>query len=385
VHNACKSKILIITSIFPPDIGGPASYVPKIAEALSKKFEVKVITLSEVKDTEEKFPFEVLRLKRRESIPLRMLKTIIRIILEGRGTDIIFSNGLGLEATLANLFLKKPLVIKVVADEAWERATRRSWTNLSFMEFQREGGSLKLRFLKAMRNFYVKRADKVIVPSHFLKDVVKGWGVDGRKIKVIHNAVKEIEVEMEARTKVKSLLPAEWKELFKVLTVGRLIPLKKIDTLIKLVKEIKKMALIVVGEGPEKSNLENLVESLGIRERVFFTGMLERIEVLKLMKECDVFVLNSQHEGFPHVILEAMMVGIPVIATGVGGIPEIVDDCLTGFLVKPDDPKLREVLEKLKDEKLREEISKRAKEKVKTFSWDVVEKETFEVLIGKIQ
>lgn len=93
---------------------------------------------------------------------------------------------------------------------------------------------------------------------------------------------------------------------------------------------------IIVGDGPLKSKLKNLVASLGIGDRVHFTGLLD--DVRPSLAAMDVFMMSSDFEGLPVALLEAMASGLPVVATSVGGIPEVVDHGVSGYLVPPGQP-----------------------------------------------
>lgn len=125
----------------------------------------------------------------------------------------------------------------------------------------------------------------------------------------------------------------------RLVTVGRLIPLKRINRLIGLIGQLDGVGLVIIGDGPERQRLEGLARALGVQDRVHFAGQKHQEEALAVMAACDVLVLNSTHEGFPHVILEAMGLGLPVVATAVGGVPEMLRDGENGRLVPPSDDK----------------------------------------------
>jgi glycosyltransferase involved in cell wall biosynthesis len=287
---------------------------------------VTVVTLSDRLDHEDGgYPFRVIRLPRRAFKPWRMGRTVLVLLRLGRRADVLFVNGLALESVLANFVLRKPLVMKVVGDLAWERATGRGWTADDFETFQRRRYGLRIELLKALRSWWTRRADRVIVPSRYLARWVVGWGVPAEKIVVIYNAVEPVDgVEP---------LPVPLKTPIKAVTVGRLIPLKRVDGLLEALKELPDLGLVVVGDGPERLRLERRARELGVSDRVYFAGQRSKKEALGLMAACDLFVLNSVHEGLPHVVLEAMALGLPVVATVAGGTPEVVRDGETGVLV----------------------------------------------------
>jgi glycosyltransferase involved in cell wall biosynthesis len=273
---------------------------------------------------------------------------------------VIYANGVFLETALANLWLRKPLVIKVVGDEAWERATRRGWTHDGFEEFQRQRQAWIARVFKWLRTWAVQRADKVIVPSRYLAQWVTKWGVPEQKLAVIYNAVTPTDEIDSAEVPLQTSI--------KVVTVGRLVPWKHIDGIIRAIEGFRNTGLVVIGDGPERSVLEVLVKKLGMTERIYFAGERGKKETLSIMAASDLFVLNSTYEGFPHVVLEAMSLGLPVVATAVGGTPEIVRNGYNGILVELRGDKLNTVLKHLVEDKtLRMSLASNARSTVKEF------------------
>ncbi len=335
-------RILIVTGIFPPDIGGPATYVPKVATVLRGfRHDVAVVTWSDqaVHD-DNQYSFPIMRLPRKQFKLLRELRTVTTIIRLGLHSDLIFVNGLALEAVLANLLLRKPMIQKVVGDLAWERATNKGWIKDSFESFQKKRYGFKVAGLKKLRAWWIRRADKVIAPSQYLASCVANWGVPKEKIDVIYNAFEP----------VGSIQPTDvpLQTPIKVVTVGRLVSWKRIDKVVEAISQIDGVGLTIIGDGPERGHLEESVTSLGMGQRVYFAGQRSKEETIALTAACDIFVLNSTYEGFPHVVLEAMALGLPVIATAVGGTPELVRDGENGVLIAPfDNNGLREALSRL--------------------------------------
>ena len=123
-------------------------------------------------------------------------------------------------------------------------------------------------------------------------------------------------------------------------TVGRLVPVKGHRFLLEALAEARKvhpnLKLLCVGDGPLEPSLRAQVGQLGLSEHVRFLGFRE--DVPQILHACDLFVLASLNEGFGLVLLEAMACGLPVIATSVGGVPEIVAHESTGLLVPARDP-----------------------------------------------
>lgn len=322
-------KVLVVTGIFPPDIGGPATYVPQVAAALvEREHKVTVVTLSDAQSPDDhSYPFFVVRLRRGMFKPLRIILTVVTLLRLGKQAELLFVNGLYLEAVIANLLLRKPLVQKVVGDWAWERATNKSWVKDNFEEFQKTRYGVKVEALKALRNLCLRGADTLIVPSHYLAHWTRHWGVPERRITVVYNAVEVLSP---------SALPIPLSTPVKLVTAGRLVPWKQVDHVIAAIERCDGAGLVIIGDGPEREGLQKLVRSQHLADRVYFAGQRNREETLSLMAACDLFVLNSTYEGLPHVLLEAMSVGLPIVATAVGGTPELIRDGENGVLIRPD-------------------------------------------------
>ncbi|MBN2084377.1 MAG: glycosyltransferase family 4 protein [Anaerolineales bacterium] len=323
---ADRLRIALPTGIFPPDIGGPASYVPRIAEALTARgHEVAVITLADDPAGGGAYSFPVRRIRRGMPRIPRMIRTISAIAASAREADLIFANGLFIEAAIAAAFARRKLVMKIVGDWAWERARNRGEKIPSVEEFQSRRQSPRSEAVKWLRARVTQRANAVITPSRYLMTVVAGWGIPARKIEVVYNAL-----EAPPETEAARVPPFAGATL---ITVARLVPWKGIDTLVEVTAKRDDWRLLVIGDGPERRNLESLAVRLGVPERVIFTGGVPRKQVFAFMKAADVFVLNSLYEGLPHIILEAFAAGVPVVAASAGGTNEVVEDGVNGLLV----------------------------------------------------
>lgn len=335
-------NILITTGIYPPDAGGPATYVQRIGrELVSRGHQVRVITLADDPASAlPEYPFSLVRVGRRHALPIRLLLTLVAIIRWGRRADVLYVNGLFLETALANLVLRRPAVQKIVGDWAWESTTNSGRSNDDFLQFQRGRGSRFVEAFKRLRAVLARTADRTIVPSAFLGEVVHAWGVPRERIRVVHNSPP-------LPPQLPPLDPPV--TLRRIVTVGRLIALKRVDDVIRAVAALgPDTELVVVGDGPEEANLRALAADLGVAERVRFLGRLPQHEVLSVIATSHVFVLNSTHEGLPHVLLEAMYVGVPAVATAVGGVTEVLDDGRTGMLIRANDPdQLRNAIARL--------------------------------------
>ena len=171
-----------------------------------------------------------------------------------------------------------------------------------------------------------------------------------------------------------------------ILFVGYLANYKGPDILLRampmILKDKSRVQLVFVGEGPFKSNLESFAEALNISSNVTFAGLIDDdLKKAFYYKSADVFVLPSLSESFGNVILEAMACGVPVVASKVGGIPDIVKHGKNGLLVPPKDPEALAdaIIYLLENEDIREKMGKKGQEMVKDYSWEKVAEETEEV------
>ena len=329
-------NLLIITGIFPPDIGGPARYVPDIAGALCDRgHRVLVITLSErAAGCDERFPYTIIRIQRRLPRLWRFLKTVLTILRCGRCADLLFVHGLALETVVANLWLRKPLVQKVVGDLAWERARTLGLTDERLELFQTGRATLHIEVLKMLRSVGVRKSDLVIAPSRYLKHLIRGWGVDNEKIKVIYNALPNVG---SAGPEPPDTAPRSLQGSPAIMSAGRLVPWKGFAELIGVVEQIPGARLSIIGEGPQRPQLEHLVNARQLQARVQLAGMLPRDRLRERLQQADIFVLNSSYEGLPHIVLEAMAAGKPIVATAVSGTTQAMIPGKTGLVVPPRD------------------------------------------------
>ena len=371
-------RILVVTGIFPPDIGGPATYIPEIAKALLERgHEVTVVTTSEPESLEfddSQHPFPVVRMNRKVHLGLRPFYFAKTILHHTKKADVVLANGLFLEATVASFLAKKPIVQKIVGDPTWERARNRGWTTDDFETFQKSNYGFQIEALKKLTTFAARQVEKIIVPSRYLARCVERWGIPKNRLLVIYNSVQSLDlVDPE---------PVPLTTSVKLVTTCRLVAWKRVHSIIQAVGDIDEVGLLICGDGPERKYLDTLTKDLGLTDRVHFSGKRNRRETLALMAGCDIFVLNSTYEGLSHVVLEAMSLGLPVIATSVGGTPELVKDGETGILIKGGDTEaLRSaVLQLVSSPETLQEMGERAKLAAKSFSFPTMVRETEQVL-----
>jgi glycosyltransferase involved in cell wall biosynthesis len=198
-----------------------------------------------------------------------------------------------------------------------------------------------------------------VIPVSISKEVARSvkatYGVESV---VIYNGIPTSEYLTEKRKN---------DEFIRILNIGKFKKAKNhpllVDAFSKAYKEMPNLRLILVGDGSLRRKVENQVKKLGLEKAVLFLGW--RSDIPEIITDCDIFVLSSDWEGLGIVLIEAMASRKPIVATNVGGIPEVVEDGVTGILVPPRNPEAlaKAILRLAKDDKLRKEMGERGREK----------------------
>lgn len=224
-------------------------------------------------------------------------------------------------------------------------------------------GGEKLHLGERIRNHF---SDLVIANSEAVKKKsIEIEKIEPEKIKVIYNGVDftKINLSSEKSQYKKGLgIPEDYT------VIGNLANLKPvkgqkllIEAFAKIFKKVNKVKLVISGEGPEKENLLKLADNLNIKDSItIVNSYLNRFELLNLF---DIFVFPSLAEGFPNAIIEAMVMGKPVIASNVGGIPEAVIDGETGFLFETESDLINKLNVLISDEVIREKMGMNGRER----------------------
>ena len=319
-------RVLVTVGIFPPDIGGPATFVPKIAKYFQDElnYEIEILTLSDNKNSNINDNFSVKRIDRNLPIIYRWLKTIFTIYKMGKNKDLIFVNGLGTEATIANIFLKKKIIRKIVGDPVWERAYSKAKISESFDEFQVKNYGFSISIQKKVRSFSIKKSDIVVTPSQHLKNFILNLGFKN-KIEIINNGV---------------FLPEEKTNIFtndqiNITIVSRLVSHKNIEKIIKAISDLNSplINLNIIGDGPELNQLQKISLESNNKDNIIFHGKLNRDEIDHIFLNSDIYIQASNYEGLPHALLEAMSYGIPDLCTPVGECKEILGNEDRGYIL----------------------------------------------------
>ena len=362
-----QRKVVIATPLYPPEIGGPATYARILEEELPKRgLTVELVKFSEVRHLPK---------------VVRHFAYYRNVLRAARDADLVYALdpvSVGLPALLAARRAKKAFFVKIVGDYAWEQGTQRFGITDTLDAFvARRQPSPVVRILQAVERCVAARALRIIVPSEYLKTIVTAWGIESVNIRVVYNAVSVGSI---------GTLPADIAHLPspRIISVGRLVPWKHMGRIIEAVAQIRPQitaSLVIVGSGPLRFGLTRFAkEKLGASARI--VGALTHADTLAVMRESDVFVLNSSYEGLSHVLIEALALGKPIVATRAGGNPEVVEDGVSGLLIPVGDTEaLAAALERLLgDETLRKRLGEGALASAHRFDRDRMVGETVQAL-----
>lgn len=319
-----RRRVLLVSGTYPPDSGGPASFVPMLREYLLRQgWYVEVVAVSESAESQG----NGVRIVTRGSSALGRRTRFMRHLVEAsRRVDVVFANTLLAEVGAACQFMRKPWVAKVVGEPIWERANNRQNTTLSPLEFHKTKVGLRNLVERRLWVESLSSASSIIVPAAHLKTLLEQLRVESRVVVVANGVLLQ-----------GSENPAEVPKDFDVATVCRLISLKRVRTLVESSTRLG-FHLLVAGEGPERAQLEALAERSRGKGKVTFVGRIPTQAVPDLLKRSRVFALMSSHEGLSFALLEAKAVGLPVVASDIPGNRVAVREGIDGFLVKASDP-----------------------------------------------
>jgi glycosyltransferase involved in cell wall biosynthesis len=307
-------KMLLATGLFPPEIGGPATYAQLLVERLpALGIDVEVLPFSSVR-----------RLPRL----VRHFAYVVAVLRRARVADLVFVQdavSTGLPVLIACTLLGKKYVLRVPGDYAWEQGVQRFSIHDTLEVFQTKRYGIRVEVLRNLQQFVARRAARVIVSSSYFSGIVRAWGMPEDRLVVMPNAVTTAMPRMPLTAPAGNI----------VITGGRFVPGKGFSELIDVITTLEGWHLVLAGDGPLREELESYAQK--ISNRVTFTGSISREEMEGWYRSATVFVLNSESETFSFQVLEAMAAGVPVISTDVGALPELVENGVEGVLVAPND------------------------------------------------
>ncbi len=320
-------NVLIVSGVWPPDIGGPASHGPDLGRHLAARGHcVRAVTTTPGALAGD---FPVVTSSREHALPVRLARGLTDIAAGAREADVVYATGLYSRSALVSRVSRVPLVLKLTNDPAYERAVNRGWFGGTLEEFQfvrRPRGAVALRRL---RDASLRQAATLIVPSRYLARIAERWTVAPPEIEVVPNpfpVVTEGRPREELRARFGMTSPT-------LVYAGRFAPVKNLPLAVEAMGRAGRGALVLIGDGPDRDRVRAAIERHRVSDRVRLEPPVDRDEVLDWLRAADAVLLSSDSENHPHVAVEALSVGTPVIATAVGGVPEIVDAGRNGLLV----------------------------------------------------
>jgi glycosyltransferase involved in cell wall biosynthesis len=328
-----RLKVLIVSGIWPPDVGGPASHGPEFGRfLLSRSHDVRAVTTAGHGGAET-FGFPVSASRRDRSRLVRMAAGMATVAAAARWPDVVYSIGLYYKSALAATVNRVPLVVKLTTDPAFERSRSLGLYAGDVAGFQQPNPATVIRYLKLVRAAMLSRAERLVIPSRYLADMAAAWGVPAARVTVVPNPAPPVG-QLAPREELRRRLGIDAATF---VFVGRLVPAKQLSLAVSALRHVPDARLVIIGDGPERKRVEGAVAGSGLAARVALKGTLPRSEAIEWLRAADAALLSSAYENFPHAAVEAIAAGTPVLATAVGGVPEIVKTGVNGILVPPGD------------------------------------------------
>jgi glycosyltransferase involved in cell wall biosynthesis len=325
-------NVLVVSGIWPPDVGGPASHAPQVASFLLERGHgVTVVTTAYAQPAAQPYPVRWVS----RSLPKGVVhvRTGLEIAHRARAADVVYTTGMFGRSAGGAVLARRPYVIKLTADPAFERARRRGIVGGGVDEFQDDGGGVKVRLLRRARDAELRGAAHVFTPSAWLGDLAVSWGVDGSHVSVLPNPAPALP-QLAPRDELRASFDMNGMTLA---FAGRLTAQKALGVALGALAQVDGVTLLIAGDGDERVPLAAKASELGLEARVRFLGSLPRERIVELFRAADASILSSSWENFPHTVVESLAAGTPVLATATGGVAEVVRDGENGLLVASGD------------------------------------------------
>jgi len=325
-------RVVVVSGIWPPDVGGPASHAPDVADFLhARGHDVEVVTTAWTPP--EQRAYRVSAVPRSPAAGIRHLRGAALVHQRARDADVVYTTGMFGRSFVGSTAARKPYVVKLTADPAFERARRRGIVGGDVDEFQHVERGTRVALLRLARDVELRRAAHVFCPSDYLRGLTLTWGVPADHVSILPNPAPELS-HLPPRDELRARLGLNGRSLA---FAGRLTAQKSLGSALEAVAASEGVTLVIAGDGDELPRLRRHARELGIEDRVRFLGPQPRDRVLELFRAADASILSSSWENFPHTVVEALAAGTPVIATTVGGVGEVVRDGENGLLVPAGD------------------------------------------------
>lgn len=294
-------KFLVVTGIYPPDIGGPATFTVAFTKWLTAHgHDFRIITLWD--RTKAQINIRTIFFPRYKNKTLRFIKVTWCVFRQLFNYDYLIATGMHEESAIALRFKKKKSIARIVGDPVWERAKNSNRTSLNLLDFQNSKLDLKSKFERRLLVWSLNQFSSITCPSLELCELVENWGVC-RPIRYIPNGIRITELNLVRKE-------------YDLIVVSRLVKWKNIDQVLEASRELD-LKLLIVGDGPEMNALR--VKSKLLRANATFLGEIPQDKVKFLLQKSKIFIQVSSYEGLSFSLLQAMEAGIPCVITNIPG------------------------------------------------------------------
>lgn len=352
-----KPRVLIFSLAYFPFVGGAEVAVKETTDRLADRFDFDIISAN-VKNPRAKY-----------SYPWWAAREAARRH-RGKPYDLIWAimaNQAGMAAAMfKDRFPTVPFLLTLQEGDDFSKL------------------AYKIRLLAPRFYRVFQRADHIQSISNFLARWARDMGAKSA-IDVVPNGV-DLEKFKPRREVGAPIAASEPPAKPVIITTSRLVPKNGVDTLIESMRVLpREIKLQILGTGPEESALKSQVAHYGLQDRIEFVGHISPNELPKWLAGADVFVRASRSEGLGISFLEAMAVGLPVVGTAVGGIPDFLTDGVTGWVCRVDDPKsIAEKVTYILDPANHEQVEKVKTEAVNLvrtrYNWDTIAKKMAQIM-----
>jgi glycosyltransferase involved in cell wall biosynthesis len=321
-----NKSILFCTGIFPPEIGGPATYVFKMAQKMSTDgIKNSIITYSDRNNFDD-YGLDVHRVERKNFL-YNYTKYFLKVLKIGKNFDILYIQGSfseGIPTILASFFLRKKTIIRIGGIFSWEISFHNRWTTDLADDFLTKKQKFIPEILKIIDRLVISQCSNIITNSLYTKKLLVLNGIKNKQIEVIYNSFDNPDFEVIDKEACKKELGVENKKI--ILSIGRFVPWKNFDKLIEFSRNLSDdFVIFIAGEGTEKEHLEKMMLAYALDKKVFILNKLSKPELYKMYQVVDIFVLLSSFEGLSHVLIEAMAMNLPIISSNIDPNLEALD------------------------------------------------------------
>lgn len=353
-------KVLLVSGVYPPQIGGPSAQTEQIARGLMERdIEVQVVTYGKARlsTVVDRVPVNFIDGSLRQGLGNKIFRNaeifgdLLRIIKDFRPTIIhmqTVSFNLAIMTGIAAKLSGIPTMIKFSSDLVLDRTNLEQLVKDSNSNTGNPLQKLSPFVLGLIQRFLLSNYDCIWATTPvYKKRLINKCSVSDRKILLLPNFIDLQRFETVAASRQSEHINQKSPSFniesqnIVLLTVSRLIPWKGIEICLEAVSHLEDLpvSLRIVGNGePDyELSLQELAQRLGVSERVEFVGAVPPSQIAEEYRTADLFVLASYFEAFGIVLVEAMAAGVPIVATNAGGIPHVVEDGVSAKLVPSGD------------------------------------------------